>query len=452
MISTHFENVTWTSRWVFFFAATAGAVGLGNIWNFPFVMAENGGLAFIALYLLCVLCMGVPMMLAEVAIGHIGRANPVIALKVTAARSNASKHWAHLGYIGLLAGLFIFVMLTIVASWSLSYLIEIYQGDFIDIGQSQAAASFSRIKSDVDSLFLYQTAFIGAAVFILGSGVNKGLARGLLYLVPMSIIVLLILLYRSANNGFFDESVAYLFNYEPSKLTIHSFLLAFEHAFYTLSIGVGSLMVFGSYLPRKGSIGAIVLSVAMVDIIISGLVGMVILPILLLNQVELASGYDLLFIALPTAFGDMLGGQYLALLFFIFVMLTALSSALVLLEPSIAWCSEQLSTGRWSAVVLVGFVAWLVTLASFEHWSYIDKISGSNQSLFDLLNFVTAKIILPTAGLMLAIYAGWFLKPNLVKNEMVISGIGWLYLWYFLMRLAIPSLFVLVLILNQLDY
>jgi NSS family neurotransmitter:Na+ symporter len=451
MSSTQFESVTWTSRWVFFIAATAGAVGLGNIWNFPYIMAENGGLAFVALYIFCIVFMGVPMMLSEVAIGHVGRANPVSALSNTAVRSGASKRWSLIGYIGLLAGLFIFVMLTIVASWAFSYLIEMYQGHFIDIGRSKAVGSFAQIKADTDTLFFYQSAFIGCAIAILGFGVNKGLARGLLYLVPMSGIVLLFLLYHTASSTYFEQAVEFMLRFDASKLNAQSFILAFEHAFYTLSIGVGSLMVFGSYLPKRGGIGPIVFGVAAVDIAISGLVGLVVLPSLFLSQVELASGYDLLFVALPTAFGDMVDGQYLAVLFFLFVMLTALSSALVLLEPSVAWCSQRFKTGRWAAVVLVGFVAWLITLASFDHWQYIKELTGSDYKLFDVLNFMTAKVILPVAGLMVAIYAAWFLKPDLVRNEMVSTGIGWLYLWYFVMRFIVPTLFILVLVLNQLD-
>ncbi|NRA21389.1 MAG: sodium-dependent transporter [Oceanospirillaceae bacterium] len=441
----------WSSRWVFFLAATAGAVGLGNIWKFPFVMAENGGSAFVGLYLLCIALMGVPMMLSEVVIGHIGQANPVQALKNTASRSQASQRWSLIGFLGLFAGLSIFVLLSVVASWAISYLLEMYQGSFADIGRTAAIVHFATIRADLDSLFLYQSGFVATVVAILIFGFNKGLARSLVYLVPMSAIVLLFLLYYSVQSQFFEQSIHYLFRFDASKIGLSSFLLAFEHAFYTLSIGMGSLMVFGAYLPKKRGIGAIVCSVALVDIVVSALVGLIIFPSLLLAQVSPASGYDLLFVSLPTAYGDMVNGQIQGVLFFVFVLLTALSSALVLLEPSIVWLSQSFKTGRWAAAVIIGFIAWLISLASFDQWTFIHQVSGLNYKLFDLLNIVTAKMVLPLAGLLVAIYVGWILKPALVRDEIKNSGIGWLYLWYFLIRFIVPSLFLLVLVLNQLD-
>jgi NSS family neurotransmitter:Na+ symporter len=442
---------TWSSRWIFFIAATAGAVGLGNIWKFPSYMADNGGVAFVAVYLLCIVLMGVPMMLSEVAIGHIGRANPVTALRNTALRSGASKHWSLIGYLGLLAGLCIFVMLSVVSAWSISYLYEMFQGNLMDVGVAKAQTVFSEVKSNRDALFNYQTAFVVVSVFILGLGVNKGLARGLLYFMPMSLIVLLFLLYSSYTNTFFEQAVNYLFTYNPAKLTIGSFLLAFEHAFYTLSIGVGSLIVFGAYLPKRKGIGPIVFSAALIDIGISSLVGLAIVPSLLYSQIDIASGFDLLFVALPVAYGDMMNGQYLGVLLFIFVIFTALSSALVLLEPSIAWCSQRFNTGRFSAAIMVGFVVWLVSLASMEQWDFVQYWSGHDIKLFALLNILTAKMLLPAAGLFLAIYAGWILKPSLVKSEVTSFGIGWLYLWYFLIRFIVPALFISVLVIHQLD-
>lgn len=445
------EIGVWSSRWVFFLAATAGAIGLGNIWKFPFVMAENGGIAFIGLYLLCIAFMGVPMMLSEVAIGHIGKANPVQALKNTASRSNASKSWSLIGYLGLFAGLSIFVLLCVVGAWTISYLFEMYQGGFSDIGRTDAIAVFAEIRADADQLFLYQSGFVATVVVILMLGVNRGLARSLIYLVPMSVIVLLFLLYYSINSRFFEQSIAYLISFDASKISLSSFLLAFEHAFYTLSIGMGSLMVFGAYLPKKRGVGAIVFSVAIVDIIVSVLVGLVIMPSLLLTHTAPGSGYDLLFVSLPIAYGDMVNGQLIGVMFFIFVILTALSSALVLLEPSIMWCSQRFKTGRAAAALLVGFVAWLIGLASLDHWSFISDYTGFEYKLFDVLNLITAKFILPLAGLLVAIYAGWVLKPALVRDEIVSFGIGWLYLWYFLIRFIVPSLFVFVLVLNQFD-
>ena len=451
MSSTTIVQPVWSSRWVFFIAATAGTVGLGNIWKFPFVMAENGGSAFVLLYFACVALMGVPMMLCEVVIGHIGKGNPVLSIQRTAVRSDAGSRWSFIGYLGLVSGLSIFVMLSVVAGWAVSYLLEMYQGSFVDIGRTAAQATFAQIKTDQQSLFMYQSGFIAAAVAILVFGINKGLARGLIYLVPMSVIILLVLLYFSVNSGYFMQAVQYLFTYDPQKITVSSFLLAFEHAFYTLSIGVGSLIVFGAYMPNRGAVGLIVFSVALFDILVSGVLGLVTIPTLFFSQMLPVSGYDLLFVALPTAYGDLQNGQYLGVLFFTFVMFTALSSALVLLEPSIAWCKERFAMARWNATVLVGFVAWLLSLACIYSWSSISASSGVDLSLFDILNLMTAKLLLPAAGLLLAIYVGWVLKPALVKTEIVNSGIGWLYLWYFLIRFIVPSLFILVLVLNQLE-
>jgi len=445
------DNSEWKSRWVFFFAAMAGAIGLGNIWKFPFIMADNGGIAFIAIYFVCVLVFGVPLMLSEVVIGHIGSANPVTAMKSTAMRSKVSKHWSMVGYLSLLAGLGVFILLTVVAGWSISYLIEMSQNVFVDVGRSQAVEIFSAVKADSQSLLLSQTLFIALIVFTLGFGVHKGLARGLNYLIPLSIMVLLLLISQTINSDYFYQSLDYLFKYEREEITFNSFLLAIKHAFYTLSIGVGSLMVFGSYVPKKRGIGMIVMSVALFDIVISSLIGLVVMPVLMFSQIDVTTGYDLLFVTLPVVFGEMIDGQFFGVIFFLFVLLTALSSAMVLLEPSVAWLQQRFRLYRWQAVILGGFVAWVIALLCMGGNSVVAQTGNTNYELFTWINTITANVFIPTAGFLIVVYVGWFLKPNLVRSETANSGALWLYLWYFLIRTFVPLMFILVVILNILD-
>jgi NSS family neurotransmitter:Na+ symporter len=451
MSSVNSDNSEWKSRWVFFFAAMAGAIGLGNIWKFPFIMAENGGIAFIGIYFVCVLLFGVPLMLSEVVIGHIGNANPVTAMKSTAIRSKASKHWSVVGYLSLLAGLGVFILLTVVAGWAISYLIEMYQNIFVDIGRSQAIEVFSAVKSNHQGLLLSQTLFIALIVFTLGFGVHKGLARGLNYLIPLSIVVLLVLISQTINSDYFYPSLDYLFKYEKEEISFNSFLLAIKHAFYTLSIGVGSLMVFGSYVPKRRGIGVIVMSVALFDIIISSLIGLVVMPVLLFSQIDSATGYDLLFVTLPVVFGEMANGQFFGVVFFLFVLLTALSSAMVLLEPSVAWLQQRFSLHRWQAVILAGFITWVVALLCMGGNSVVAQTGNTNYEWFTWINIVTANVLIPTAGFLIVVYVGWFLKPDLVKSEMENSGAIWLFIWYFLIRTFVPLIFLLVVMLNLLD-
>ncbi|MGB1238436.1 MAG: sodium-dependent transporter [Pseudomonadales bacterium] len=438
----HSQVEEWSSRWVFFMAATATAVGLGNIWKFPFIVAQNGGGAFIALYLLCVMLIAVPLMLSEVVLGYLGKSDPVRSVRHTADASGASRLWACIGLLGPLAGLLIITLLTVVSAWAISYFFAVLDGEFVDASHQVISDKFDWVKSDSQSLLFYQSAFLLCVASILGMNVNRGLKRALLFLVPSSIALLLILIAQAFNSGDTRATYDILFTPMPEKLGLQALLLALEHAFYTLSVGIGALLVFGAYMPKRSSVGLIVIGVAMLDTLIALLAGFVVVPPLLASGLPMSTGFDLLFVALPFAHGDMTDGVFLGSVFFLFVIMMAFSSALVLLEPAVAWCAKSLSMGRTSAAIVVVFNVWLLAMACWGAWN----ITFVEHSLFALLNGLSANVLLPLSALCIALYTGWVLKPNIVRQRIEHSGVAALYLWYFLLRYLVPPALLYILV------
>ena len=429
----------WSGRWAFFLAVTGSAIGLGNIWKFPYITGENGGGAFVLVYLLAIAIIGVPIMMAEVMLGRRGRHSPVNTLKILSREDGASPLWTLLGYIGILAGIFILSFYSVIAGWAVAYLFRTASGTFDGATVEGVATIFTELISDPEKMLAWHTIFLTVTMMVVANGVRSGLERAVRYLMPLLFLLLLVLLWYSSQMGAaFSAGVKFLFYPDFSKLTPNGALIALGHAFFTLSLGMGVVMTYGAYLPRGNSISKTVVVIAIADTVIALLAGLVIFPIIFENSLAPNSGPGLIFQTLPIAFGYMPNGALWGSLFLSMLIFAALTSAIALIEPAVAWLIESRKISRARAALYIGVVVWVLgigTILSFNIWSS-ESYLFHGMSFFDLLDYLVSNIMLPLGGLFITVFVGWSLNKSSSKEEM---GDSWGYkIWFFMIRYISP--------------
>ncbi|MGB2055549.1 MAG: sodium-dependent transporter [Porticoccaceae bacterium] len=438
----------WASRWTFIMAATGSAVGLGNMWKFPYVAGSNGGGAFVLTYLICILLIGVPVMMAEVMIGRHGRKSPINSVRDAVQESGADSRWGYLGWLGVLAGMLILSFYAVIAGWALDYIFEVASGSLIGVNGASAGAVFEDLLADPSRLILWQTIFILLCVGVVVGGVKKGLGVAVEILMPLLFVMMLVLLGFSVLKGNFAAAWSFLFDFDIAALSWRGVLEAMGQAFFTLSIGMGAIMAYGAYMPQKANIGKTILVVAFFDSAVAIISGLIIFSFVFATQgIEPSAGPGLMFISLPVAFGAMPGGVLIGSIFFVLVSIAAWSSAISLLEPCVAWLIEIKNLGRIRANLMLAGFAWLLGLGSvfsFNIWSEYRLVGFT---FFDFLDFLTANIMLPISGLMIALFVGYVMNKQLVKEQLEGTSTTVSTLWFFTVRyiapVAIAAVFVM---------
>ena len=441
----------WASRWIFILAATGSAVGLGNIWKFPYIAGENGGGAFVLVYLVCILLVGVPIMMAEVFIGRRARQSPINAMKDVAIEANHSGKWSLVGWMGVLAGFMIFSFYSVVAGWVLYYIAGMGSGDFVSISAEDAGKAFDNLLADPQTLIIWHTIFVVIVMAVIVGGVKKGLENAVKLLMPALFILLLIMLGYSMQTEGFSQGFDFLFHFDPSELSWNAVLIALGHSFFTLSLGMGAIMAYGSYMPKKTSIGGSVVTIAAMDTIVALIAGLVIFPIVFANGMDPGAGPGLMFVTLPVAFGQMPGGQTFGFVFFLLVGIAAWTSAISLIEPAAAWLVEKFGWSRVPACIILGSVIWALGIAALGSFNFMSDFKMMGFTVFDFLDFVTANVMLPLGGLFIAIFAGWFVTRKMAENELAISSPLLFNAWYIALRFVSPVAVAAIFILNLID-
>ena len=453
----------WSSRWAFVLAATGSAVGLGNIWKFPYITGENGGGAFVLVYLLCIAVIGVPIMMAEIMLGRRGRQSPINTMHTLAIEAGHNPHWKWLGWLGVVAGFLILSYYSVIAGWSLAYIFRTATGTFTDVTPDGVGSIFGNFLSDSESLLFWHTVFMVMTMLVVARGVSGGLEKAVKFLMPALFMILIILLGYAMNTAAFDEGLHFMFDpdfhallYNTNeagieRLSWNPVLIAMGHAFFTLSLGMGAIMVYGSYLPQNASIAKTTFMIAGADTAVALTAGMVIFPIVFANGLEPGSGPGLIFQTLPLAFGHMPGGIFFGTLFFMLLTFAAWTSSISLIEPAVAWLVENRSMDRMKASVIMGITCWLfglLTVFSFNLWSDVHPLSMfetfRDSTIFDLLDYLTANIMLPLGGLLIAIFSVWIMHEDASVDELNM-GTGFTYqVWHFLVRYVTPIAVIIV--------
>ena len=451
----------WSSRWIFILAATGSAVGLGNIWRFPYLAGENGGGAFVLVYLFCVVMMGIPIMMAEILLGRRGRKSPVNTMHTLAAEEGLNSNWYLLGWLGVIAGFIILSYYSVIAGWTIAFIFKTGMGDFIGLNADQTTAIFSELISNPVVLLFWHTIFMFLTIYIVSRGVKSGLEQAVKFLMPALFILLLIMVaYAMSTEKFFD-GLSYLFipdfdSLADKNLFSDVFLPALGQAFFSLSIGMGAIMIYGSYLSKESSITFNCFVIALADTTVAILAGVAIFPIVFTYGLEPAGGPGLIFISLPIAFGQMPFGTFFGSLFFILLMFAAWTSSISLLEPAVTWMVENRKMTRYKAAYIAGFIAWflgLLTVLSFNHWAFEFTFAGTikENGLFDIFDILTSNIMLPLGGVLVAIFTSWLMSRSSTIDELGVGDKNIYKIWRFIVRYIAP-LGVIIIFLNAMGF
>jgi len=444
----------WSSRLAFILAATGSAVGLGNIWKFPYVTGENGGGAFVLVYLLCIAVVGIPIMMAEVMIGRRGGRSPVKSLSLIAEHDRLKPAWKLVGAIGILAGFLILSFYSVIGGWAISYVGTTASGQLAGQSADTVGAIFSGLLSDPTKLLAWHTLFMAMVMVVVVRGVRSGLERAVSILMPALFVLLLIVVGYAMTTGHFGQAAAFLFQPDFSKLTTSGILVALGHAFFTLSLGMAVMMAYGSYLPKNISIAKTSISVSVIDTGVALLAGLAIFPIVFANGLEPGAGPGLIFQTLPLAFGQMPMGSLFGTLFFVLLIFAAWTSGISLLEPIVEWLEERKGMNRTVSTLGAGFVCWglgIASILSLNLWSdfaplgFVPMLEG--KTIFDLLDFFTANIMLPLGGLLVALFAGWVMSRQAMERELALSP-AMFNLWLITVRFITPVAVAVVFIYN----
>jgi NSS family neurotransmitter:Na+ symporter len=441
----------WSSRWLFVLAAAGSAVGLGNIWKFPYIAGENGGGAFVLIYLACVAVVGLPIMMAEVLIGREGRQSPINTMRALVQQHHRNPAWVLIGWMGVLAGFLILSYYAVIAGWALYYIFEMASGAMNGASGDFAASTFNAFLSDPWQLVFWQTIFMAGTVFIVARGVIKGLETAIRWFMPLLFVLLLVLLGYAVTTEGFQQGWDFMFAFNWDTVSGDTVLIAMGQAFFTLSLGMGAIMAYGAYVPSSASIGSTVGIIAGLDTLVAVAAGLAIFPIVFANGLEPGQGPGLMFVTIPLAFGQMPLGALFGTLFFVLVSFAAITSAISISEPALAYLVETYNAKRSRVAITLGVISWIIglgTVLSFNVWADVHVVG--ERTFFDFVDHVSQNIMLPLGGMLIALFAAWGLPKTVVGSQLGLQkpwvNVVWKLLCGIVAPLGVAFVFVATLI------
>ncbi len=427
-------------------AATAGsAIGLGNIWRFPYVAGENGGGAFLFLYLAFVMAIGIVVMLSEFVIGRSAQRNTVGAFLKLA----PGKPWFLIGIMGVSAAFMILAFYAAVAGWTLEYLYQSVVNGFAGKSPDELGEMFTAFREGSWRPILWFLIFMVLTASIVISGIQKGIEKYTKILMPLLLVILVILSIRSLTLPGAGEGLRFLFKPDFSKITSRAVLVALGQALFSLSIGMGTLITYGSYIRKNDNLATTVISVSLADTFIAILAGVAIFPAVFAFGIDPAAEEGLVFITLPGIFQKMAGGCIFAPLFFILLAVAALTSTISMLEVVVAYFVEELKMTRRKATIISAVLISILGLFAAGSWGWFENMTLLGNNVFGLLNFTTINILLPVGGFFIVLFVGWFMGKKAVKAEISNEGslkarfrIVFVFLVRFIAPIAIAIVFL----------
>ena len=424
-------------------AAAGSAVGLGNIWKFPYITGVYGGAAFLFVYLAFIAAIGLPVMLSELIIGRKSRRNAFGAFKKLAPKSM----WRYVGMLGVGAAFMILAFYGVVAGWSVEYVVVSVLNGFKSQTPDQLSSMFSDFIAAPFRPVIYQLIFMFLTGLIVMVGIKDGIEKNVKIMMPLLVVIILVLDIRAITLPGAGEGLKFLFHPDFSKLTGEGILSALGHAFFSLSLGMGTLITYGSYIDNKNNLINTAINVTVADTLIAVLAGVAIFPAVFAFGIEASSGPGLVFITLPNVFQQMPGGYIFSILFFLLLTVAALTSSISILEVVVAYFNEELKMKRRLATIfatviisLLGIICSL-SMGIFDHYTFFDL------NFFDLLDWISANLLLPLGGLFISLFVGWKLGRKKVREEIQKGGKitdMFLSIFMFLVRIIAPIAIAIV--------
>jgi NSS family neurotransmitter:Na+ symporter len=412
------ERDSFSNRFAVVAAVAGSAIGLGNIWRFPYLTGENGGGAFLLIYLICVVVIGIPVMTSEFIIGRSAQLNPYGAFKKLA----PGKPWFLIGIMGVAAAFMILAFYTTVAGWTLEYFYQSLTGNLLgrtDIELTNMFDSF--LKSSFRPLMWF-IIFMGLTAFIIISGVKEGIEKYTKVMMPFLFIILILMCIRSLTLPGAKEGLRFLFHPDMSKITPKVILEALGQSFFSLSIGMGTLITYGSYIKKNENLMASAGLVSLADTSVAVLAGVAIFPAVFALGGSPASGSGLTFIVLPGVFDKMPLGYLFAVLFFVLLSIAALTSTISVLEVIVAYLVEELRMSRKKATIAASLSVSVLGLFTVLSSGVLSNVQVGGKNIFGILEFLTSNIMLPVGGLFIVLFIGWFYSKDFTKKEFTNEG------------------------------
>jgi len=428
------QREQWGSRIGFILAAAGSAVGLGNIWKFPYMVGANGGGAFVVIYLAIVFTIGVSVMLAEFAIGRNAGLNAVGSFKKI--RGGA---WPLVGWMGVIAGFIILSFYGVVAGWTLAYMVKSFTGLIAIAAEGKAGDAFGAFVSNPTQVILWQAIFMFMTIWIVYKGIGSGIEQYCKWMMPGLFVILLVLIFRSVTLEGAGKGLEFYLKPDFSKVHGGVFLAALGQGFFSLSLGMGCMITYGSYLSKKEVLPSSAVTVSFLDTAIAFLAGLVIFPAVFAFGVEPGAGPGLTFITLPSVFAKMAGGMIWSALFFFLLFLAAITSAISLLEVCVAYFKDELGWSRSKAAWLLGLVIFLLGVPSaLSLGGHIPQVAGKD--FLDAMDFLSSNILLPLGGIFISLFVGWVWLDG-AEKEVTNNGtipFGLMTAWVWICRVVAP--------------
>jgi NSS family neurotransmitter:Na+ symporter len=436
----------WSSRFGFLMAAIGFAVGLGNIWRFPYITGENGGGAFIVVYLLCVFGIGAPILIGEIMIGRRGHMSPMVAMRMVAEEEGRSSAWRWVGAINLLTAFVISVVYIVVIGWVLYYLYVALTAGFADSDGIASAARFDGLLADVPGMLLWTAVGLVITGVIIYFGVQNGIERSVRVLMPTLFGLLVLLAGYNLFAGGFGAAADYLFSADFSKVGPATVLAAVGQAFFSVGVAMAGMMTFGAYLPKEISIPHSVFVIVTADTLVALVAGLVIFPAVFKFGLDPAGGAGLVFQTLPVAFAQMPGGQLIAILFFVLLAVGGITSMVGLVEPVVSWIEEHRGIARHASTVTTIGAIGLLSILSVLSYNVLSGYQVFGRDLNGIADYVSNQMLLPLGGFLIAWFVGWFVSRRTSEEELAISDPRLFRLWHLSIRYVVPPAVLLILV------
>ncbi len=432
-----------TSQFGAIAAAAGSAIGLGNIWRFPYVTGENGGGAFLLIYLLAVLIIGIPAMLSELLIGRNTQKNPVGAFK----KLKPSQPWYLIGSIGIITAFIILAFYSTIAGWTMHYIYLSITNAFSGKDINQINDIYQNfIKSPTLPIF-WQLIFMFLTTIIVLMGIEKGIEKYTKILMPLLFALIILLDIRAITLPHASEGLRFLFKPDFSKITPSVILEAVGQAFFSLSVGMGVLITYGSYIKKDDNLNSVAFEVATFDTLIAILAGIAIFPAVFAFNIQPNAGPGLVFVTLPAIFNKMFGGYIFAILFFILLVIAALTSSISLLEVVVAYFTEEKRWSRKKASIISAMAISFLGIFTTLSFGILSNFKILGKTIFDLFDYISANILLPIGGFFIVIFVGWFMGRHIIRPEITNNGkypgrFCYAFLW--LARIFVPIAIILI--------
>jgi len=399
-------------------AAAGSAVGLGNIWKFPYETGSNGGGAFLVVYLGFVILVGVAVMVAELIIGRAGQRNAIGSFKELAPR----KPWFLVGVMGIGAAFMIFAFYGAVAGWTLEYLFQSFKNGFAGKNPAELQSMYDHFVTGTWRPIIWQTLFLMMTAGVVIAGVKNGIEKYSKILMPVLVIIIVVLIVRAVTLPGAKEGLTFLFKPDFSKINGHTVLSALGQAFFSLSLGMGTIITYGSYISKRDNLLSTAFQVSMADTLIAILAGMAIFPAVFAFGINPSEGEGLVFITLPNIFQQMAGGYFFSIIFFVLLAIAALTSTISLLEVIVAYFTEELKMTRKKATITASLIIFVLGIMCTLSKGPLADIKLFNLNFWGLLDYVSTKVLLPLGGLLIVTFVGFFMGYKRVKEEITNGG------------------------------